>query len=60
MPYSKIMSQHIEKDQLSQKIKTDFLLFPNWLFFHLIFGAEKLLKSDIALLRYGNLIEDVT
>ena len=34
------MSQHIKRDQLSQKIKTDFLLFPKWLFFQLNFGAK--------------------
>ncbi len=52
------MSQHIKRDQLSQKIKIDFLLFPKCLFLHLNFGA-KILKSDIAFLRYDNFIEDV-
>ena len=36
----KYVSQHIERDQLSLKIKIDFLLFPKWLFFHLNFGAK--------------------
>ena len=52
------MSQHIERDQLSPKIKIDFLVFPIWLFFHLNFGA-KILKSDIVFLRYGNFIEGI-
>ncbi len=34
------VSQHIEWDQLSQKINIDFLLFPKWLFFQLNFGAK--------------------
>ncbi len=37
---SYIVSQHIERDQLSPNIKIDFLLFPKWLFFHLNFGAK--------------------
>ncbi len=52
------VSQHIERDQLSLKIKIDFLLIPKWLFFHLNFDA-KFLKSGIVFLRYGNFIEDV-
>ena len=35
-----IVSQHIERDQLSQKIKIDFLLFSKWLFFHLNFDTK--------------------
>ena len=54
----KNVSQHIKRDQLSQKIKIDFLLFPKWLVFHLNFDA-KFFKSDIAFLRYDNFIEDV-
>ena len=34
------VSQHIERGQLSQKIKMDFLLFSEWLFFQLNFGAK--------------------
>ena len=34
------VSQHIERDQLSQKTKMDFLPFPKWLFFYLNFGAK--------------------
>ena len=38
------VSQYIERkkkrDQLSHKIKTDFLLFPKWLFFHLNFDIR--------------------
>ncbi len=52
--------QHIERDQLSQKVKTVFLLVPK------IYGCslrsilvQKFLKSDIAFLRYGNFIEAV-
>ena len=33
------VSQHIKRDQLSQEMKIDFLLFPKCLFFHLNFGA---------------------
>ena len=40
VPILIIMCQHIKRDQLSQKIKIDFLLFPKWLFFHLNFGAK--------------------
>ncbi len=36
----KYVSQHIERDQLSQKIKVDLLLFSKWLFFLLNFGAK--------------------
>ncbi len=28
-------------DQLGQKFKIDFLLFPKWIFFQLYFGAKK-------------------
>ncbi len=34
------MTEHIERDQLSQKIKIYFLLFPKWLFFLLNFDAK--------------------
>ncbi len=34
------MTQHIERDQLGQKFKIDFLLFPNWLFFQLNLGSN--------------------
>ena len=34
------VSQHIKRDQLSQKIKMDILLFPKWLFFRLNFDAK--------------------
>ncbi len=34
------VTKHIERGQLSQKIKIDFLLFPKWLFFQLNFGAK--------------------
>ncbi len=34
------VSQHIERDQLSLKIKIDFALFPKWLFFYLNFSAK--------------------
>ena len=42
------MSQHIERDHFSQKIKIDFLPFPKWLFFQLNFGAM-FFKSDISI-----------
>ena len=45
------VSQHIKRDQLSQKIKIIFLPFPKWLFFHLNFGAKNFIN--------GNFIEDV-
>ncbi len=48
------VSQHIERDQLSQKIKIDL----NGCSFISIL-VQKILKSDIAFLRYGNFIEDV-
>ncbi len=37
---STIVSQHIDREQLSLKITTDFLIFPKWVFFHLKFGAK--------------------
>ena len=52
-----IVSQHIERDQLSQKIKVDFLLIPKQLFFHLNFGA-KIVEIGHCVLD-GNFIEDV-
>ena len=36
----KYVSQHNERDQLSQKNKINFLLFPKWLFFYLNFGTK--------------------
>ena len=38
--FSLFVSQHIERDQLFQMIKIDFLLYPKWLFFHLNFDAK--------------------
>ena len=55
----KYVTQHIKRDQLSHKIKIDFLLFPKWLFFQLNFGAKICVKLDIAFWRYGSFIEDV-
>ena len=34
------VTQHIKMDQLCQKFKIDFLLFPKWLFFQINCGAK--------------------
>ena len=52
------VSQHIERDQLSPKIKLTFWYFQNGCSFISIL-VQKILKLDIAFLRYGNFIEDV-
>ena len=53
------VAQHIKMDHLGQEFKIDILLFSKWLFFWLNFGAF-FFKSDIAFLRYGNLISLMT
>ncbi len=51
--------QHIKMDHFDQNFKTDFLLFPKWLFYQLNFGGKKCLKLDIAFARYDIYIEDI-
>ncbi len=49
------VTQEIRIDYLGRKFILDFLLFPKWLFFCFFFCSilvQKVLKSDIALLRY--------
>ena len=53
-----IVSQHIERDQLSQKIKLTFWYFLNGCSF-ISSLVQKFVKSDTAFLIYGNFIEDV-
>ncbi len=48
----------MERDQLSQKNKIDFLLFPKWLFFHLNFGA-KIFEIGLCVLGYGSFTENI-
>ena len=52
-----IVTQHIEKDQLGQKIKITFCYFLNGCFFSSIL-VQRFLKSDITFLRYGNFINE--
>ena len=52
------VTQHIKIDQLGQKFKIEFLLFPKWLFYLLIL-VQIFVELYVVFSRYGKFIDDV-